>query len=103
MTKIQIRVDIEKAYMDKNFIEIWQTLIGLTCHMTIVEELTKNWNHMQVELQALNQQMAVICVLQMALQELIANLWEQLEDLAQGDDNHENLSETIESTMLGEG
>ena len=41
VTKNQTRINIERAYVDKNFTEIEQTLMGLTHSMSNVEEITK--------------------------------------------------------------
>ena len=42
VTRHQSRINVELAHVDKNFIYIEQNLMGLSCQMNVVEEITKN-------------------------------------------------------------
>ena len=46
MSKIETRINNERGYVDKSFIETEETLTGLTRRMMIVEEITQNRNCM---------------------------------------------------------
>ena len=59
-TTTTMQINNERAYVDKNFNQIEPTLTSLTRRMKIVEEVTKNLNCMQEDLQSLNQEMANI-------------------------------------------
>ena len=103
VTTVQMRVHNEWVYVDKDFTHIEQTLIGLTHRMTIVQEISSNWNCIQSDLQNLNQEMSTVHELQTTLKDLLQNLVEHMENLAQGDDIHEDIGETMKRTKPGVG
>ena len=80
VTKTHMRTNNKKLYVDKNFIKIEQSLIGLIRHMTIANEIAKNWNRMQGELQSQNQEMAAFHELHMALMGLLHKIGGEMED-----------------------
>ena len=42
----QSRINVERTYVDKNFTNIEQSLMGRSRQMNLVEEITKNWNRL---------------------------------------------------------
>ena len=62
-----MRINNERAYVDRNLNEIEPTLTSVTHQMKIVVEITKNWNRMQEGLNSLNQEMAAVQESQMAV------------------------------------
>ena len=60
VTRHQSRINVEWAYVDKNFTDIEQSLVGLSCRMNVVEEITESWNCLQGELNAINEDIASI-------------------------------------------
>ena len=81
-TTTMMRINNERAYMDKTLNEIEPTLTGLTRQTKIVEETTKIWNRMQEDLKSLNQEMAALRESQMAVRGLMEGIAQHLENLA---------------------
>ena len=73
---ISVQLPLEKlvAYVDENFNEIKPTLTSLTRRMKTVEEVTKNWSHMQEDLKSLNQEMVAVWESQMVVHGLMEGI-----------------------------
>ena len=62
LTTTRTKVHNEQAYMDKNFNNIEQTLMGLSGQRNVVGTRYQNWNHLQGEWNTIHEDIAVVLV-----------------------------------------
>ena len=81
-TSYQLGLSNQRQYEDTNFGVMNEILTSLTFHMKVVEEITRNWNLMEQELNTINTEIDALCNAQTALHNLMEGVVQQLDDLA---------------------
>ena len=100
-TVVSSRITTERAYVDRFFNNLEQTLNDLTCHVNIYEQIRKNWNLLRKDIQMMNYDIGTIRKSQTALQELLKNLVEQLEELVAKETPIKEIATSVMSKTRG--
>ena len=79
----QLKIESNRQYLDQQFYQMNETLTNLECRMNIVEEIMKNWNRMQDELNMIYTKIAVVCESQLALTTLMEGILTRLHTVAE--------------------
>ena len=96
-----LKIASDCHYMDQYFHQMNETLTNLASQMNIVEEISKNWSHMQQELTTMNTEIVAIREAQMALHNLMEGILNWLDTVVE---KKPPLEESLndKATRLGE-
>ena len=87
----QLKIASNRQYLNQQLCQMNETLTNLGCQMHIVEEITKNWNHIQQELTTINTKIAVVQESQLALTNLMEVTSTRLDTVAETNHHRKSL------------